>query len=324
MVRAAADDAEREQRTEPTVADLVRAGLTASPKTLPALLLYDARGSRLFERICELEEYYVTRTERALLETYAGEIAASCPDGAVFVELGSGSSEKTELLLERVPDGSTYVPVDISESALRGAVERLARRLPRLHLRPVVATYDRAVEQVLPALPRPVVLVFLGSNLGNLGAGEAHSLLSAARTASGPGARLLLGLDLVKPLEVLLPAYDDRELVTAEFDLNVLYRINRELGADFFPSAFAHEARWNPSARRVEMHLRSLIDQHVRVEALDLEVAFAAGETIHTESSHKYTRATTAELAGAAGWRVERRWVDELGYFSLNLLEARA
>jgi dimethylhistidine N-methyltransferase len=305
-------------RTDCAFLDDVLTGLSGPVKSLPAKYFYDAEGSRLFEEICELPEYYLTRTEIALLTRVAPEIARYIPTGAALVEPGSGASLKTRLVLDAAPQLAAYVPIDISESALSQASAALTRDYPALSVIPVAADFTRPL--TLPAAVRalPLVGFFPGSTIGNFTPDEAAALLSQARTMLGPNAAFLVGADLVKPVETLLRAYDDAQGVTAAFNLNLLYRINRDLEADFNPYAFKHRALWNARESRIEMHLISLCNQTVSIAGEIL--AFAEGETIHTENSYKFTEAMFAEIASRAGWRVETSWVSDQQPFAMFLL----
>jgi len=309
---------------DPAVSDAVRKGLTRPQKQLPAWLLYDAEGSRLFEEITRIPEYYPTRVERALFLHEADALVsqASASEPTTWVELGAGTATKTQVLLAaavaRQPEGCLYVPVDVSPSPLQEAKERLGRELPSVEVRPVVGD-NHVAARVLGALPGRRVLLFIGSSIGNYEESEAIQLLAHMRANLAPGDALLLSTDLTKPLDVLLPAYDDAAGVTAAFNRNVLHRLNRELDADFRPSTFAHRARWNEARSRIEMHLESLEAQQVRIGALGLSVHFAKGETLHTESSHKYDRARVQTLLERSGFRLEDRFVDPRGWFAVNL-----
>jgi len=295
-------------------------GLTASPKTLPPKWFYDARGSELFEQITELPEYYPTRAEREILLARSGEIAAA--SGArTLVELGSGSSEKTRLLIDALTSLEVYVPVDVSESALTQAGQALIEERPGLTVHALIA--DFTGRMVLPQTPGPRLLAFLGGTIGNLLPVERAKFLASIRRLLAPGDALLLGTDLVKDEEVLVRAYDDAAGVTAEFNKNVLAVVNRELGADFDPDAFDHVALWDTDDEWIEMRLRSRVAQTVKVPALDLAVDFAAGEELRTEVSAKFRRAgVTAELA-AAGLELTNWWTDSQGRFALSLSMAR-
>ncbi|MFF2954608.1 L-histidine N(alpha)-methyltransferase [Kitasatospora sp. NPDC057965] len=297
----------------------VRTGLTAEPKTLPPKWFYDARGSELFEEITRLPEYYPTRAERAILTARAGEIAAATR-ARTLVELGSGSSEKTRLLLDALRDLGTleaYVPVDVSESALTAAGEALATEYPDLAVHGVLADFTARLG--LPVAGGPRLVAFLGGTLGNLLPAERAAFLRGLRAALDPGDFLLLGTDLVKDPAVLVAAYDDAAGVTAEFNRNVLAVLNRELGADFEPETFAHVAHWDAEREWIEMRLRSLVSQTVKIPALDLPVHFAEGEELRTEVSAKFRRERVAEELSAAGLELAAWWTDEQGRFGLSL-----
>ena len=282
------------------------AGLTGHPKSLPSKYLYDEVGSRLFEDICGLAEYHVTRTEIALLTHRADEIAAGIPAGAALVEFGSGASVKTRLLIEAATGIGCYVPIDISPSALDDAVTRLHRSWPGLPIMPLVADFTAPVSLPPEVGRRPVVGFFPGSTIGNFERDAAVDFLKSARRLLGPRSVLLLGADLTRHRPLLEKAYDDAAGVTAAFNLNLLTRLNRECGADFDLARFAHRAIWNAQASRIEMHLESLVSQTVRVAGKT--IFFRAGETIHTESSHKYRGIDIASIASRAGWRIDRAW----------------
>jgi dimethylhistidine N-methyltransferase len=298
----------------------VLAGLIAARKTLPSKYFYDARGSRLFEAICELPEYYLTRTETALLERIAPDIAASIPPGAALVELGSGASTKTRLLLDAAPQLGYYVPIDISETALALAAEAIADDYPLLKVEPLARDFTEGFE--LPATVRecPIVGFFPGSTIGNFPPREASALLYRARVTLGDDALFIVGADLAKDPAVLLRAYDDAQGVTAAFNLNLLIRINRELAGTFDLGAFTHRAVWNAAEGRIEMHLESTRDQNVLVG--NELVRFARGESIHTENSYKYVPGQFTQLAARAGWRTERFWSSTAPAFGIFLLTA--
>ncbi|MGW7238137.1 L-histidine N(alpha)-methyltransferase [Streptomyces sp. NPDC054804] len=295
-------------------------GLTATPKTLPPKWFYDARGSELFEQITELPEYYPTRAEREILRDRSGEIAAA--SGArTLVELGSGSSEKTRLLIDALTSLEVYVPVDVSESALTQAGQALIEERPALSVHALIADFTGRMS--LPETPGPRLLAFLGGTIGNLLPAERARFLASVRALLTPGDALLLGTDLVKDEDVLVRAYDDAAGVTAEFNKNVLAVVDRELGADFAPDAFDHVALWDADEEWIEMRLRSRVAQTVKVPALDLAVDFAAGEELRTEVSAKFRRdGVTAELA-AAGLGLTNWWTDSQGRFALSLSVAR-
>ncbi|MFE4515965.1 L-histidine N(alpha)-methyltransferase [Kitasatospora sp. NPDC056783] len=297
----------------------VQHGLTSAPKWLPPKWFYDARGSELFEEITRLPEYYPTRAERAILTARAGEIAAAT-GARTLVELGSGSSEKTRLLLDALRalgTLETYVPVDVSESALAAAGAALAAEYPGLGVHGVLADFTARLG--LPPEGGPRLVAFLGGTLGNLLPQERAAFLRRLRAALDPGDFLLLGTDLVKDPAVLVAAYDDSAGVTAEFNRNVLNVLNRELGADFDPDAFEHVALWDPEQEWIEMRLRSLRAQTVKIPALDLPVHFAPGEELRTEVSAKFRRERVAEELAAAGLRLSHWWTDPEGRFGLSL-----
>ncbi|HJW79953.1 MAG TPA: L-histidine N(alpha)-methyltransferase [Beijerinckiaceae bacterium] len=301
-------------------ADLL-AGLAATPKRIPPKYFYDPAGSRLFERITELPEYYPTRAERGVLKDRAREIARFVPEGAALVEFGSGSSEKVRLLLGELPALSAYVPVDISAEFLDEEAARLRRDFPRLSVVPVAADFTQPFALPPAVLGRPRAGFFPGSTIGNFEPEEAQTFLRHAARILGSGAALIIGVDLVKDARVLNAAYNDAAGVTAAFNLNVLARANRELGANFDVNAFAHRAVYNAPASRIEMHLVSRKSQTVRV--LDRAFAFAPGETIHTENSYKHTLDGFARLAARAGWRAEAAWTDADELFSVHALQAK-
>ncbi|GII56794.1 histidine N-alpha-methyltransferase [Planotetraspora thailandica] len=294
-------------------------GLTATPKRLKPAWFYDARGSELFEEITRLPEYYPTRAEREILTDHAGEIAA-LTGAQTLVELGSGSSDKTRLLLAAMRSAGTlrrYVPVDVSESALVGAAHALRADHPGLAVHAVVADFGVHLG-VLPRGGRRLV-AFLGSTIGNLVPEERAAFLHDLYGTLSPGDALLLGTDLVKDPAVLVAAYDDAAGVTARFNANVLSVLNRELGADFDPAAFAHHALWDPEREWIEMRLRSLRQQSVKLPEVDLVVGFSEGEELRTEISAKFRpEGVRAELA-AGGFDQQRWWTDRAGRFGLSL-----
>ncbi|GAA0584469.1 L-histidine N(alpha)-methyltransferase [Craurococcus roseus] len=297
------------------------AGLTAPRKTLPCKWLYDTEGARLFEAITRQPEYYPTRTEVGILREQAPAIAAAVGPGATAVEFGPGDGGKAVLLLSRLQAPAAYVPVEIAPEWLDAVASRVSEEVPGVPVLPVVADFARAFG--LPSgVPRERRLGFFpGSTIGNFEPTEAADLLRRFRAALGPGARLLLGADLVKGRAMLEAAYDDAAGVTAAFNLNLLHRLNRELEADFDVPAFRHRAVWNAEEERVEMYLESLRAQRARLAGR--EIRFAAGETIHTENSHKYRPERLEALADAAGWRARAMWTDQGRLFSVWLLDAR-
>jgi L-histidine N-alpha-methyltransferase len=307
---------------EETFAGAVRQGLGGRPKSLPCRFFYDEAGSRLFEEICRLPEYYPTRTERAILARAAGEIAEAAGEGVSLAELGSGSSEKTRLLIEallaRQPE-LHYVPVDISAGFLEASSRALLARFPRLRVTAIAGEYRDALPR-FPPREGPLLLLFLGGNVGNLDEEEAVALLGSAAAALSPADRLLVGFDRVKERSVLERAYDDGAGVTAAFNRNLLARINRELGGEFDPGDFDHAAPFVEERSRIEMHLVSRKPQAVRVAALGRTFPFGEGETIHTENSHKYDRAAIARIAASAGLGVLGLWSDPHEWFTLALL----
>lgn len=287
----------------------VLAGLGAARKSLPSRWLYDDRGSALFEEITKLPEYYPTRTETGILRDNAAEMAAFCGERTILIEYGAGAGVKTEILLAALVSPALYVPVDIAGDFLVEAAERIERRFPYVEIRPVVAdfTCDFDLPDDLPRLP-PRVAFFPGSTIGNLARADAVALLRRMRAHVGTAGRAIVGVDLRKDLKILLAAYDDAAGVTAAFNLNLLVRANRELGGDFDLAGFRHEARWSEAKSAVEMHLVSLREQTATIAGR--RFAFAAGETIHTEDSRKYDVEGFGRLAGEAGWRTERVWMD--------------
>jgi dimethylhistidine N-methyltransferase len=319
-----------------TMAADVLGGLSQPGKCLPPKLFYDARGSALFELICQLPEYYLTRTERAILESNIDAIALAAGKVHTVVELGAGSASKTALLLQalaRRADPITYVPIDVSASALRAAARQLRARIPLLRLAPVVADYtcamplppQHAQPRRVPGTPlrndpAPRLILYIGSSIGNFDPMEAAALLARVRRTMQPSDRLLLGVDLAKAPQVLLPAYNDAQGVTAAFNKNILERMNRELEADFDLDRFRHLALWNQTESRVEMHLVSAVRQQVWFGGLSRGFGFEAGETIHTENSYKYTPAMLRWLFGAASMTSLQSWTDDRHWFELHLL----
>ncbi|WP_028798732.1 L-histidine N(alpha)-methyltransferase [Streptomyces sp. 142MFCol3.1] len=291
-------------------------GLTGTPKTLPPKWFYDAHGSELFEKITELPEYYPTRAEREILLARAGEIARA--SGArTLVELGSGSSEKTRHLLDSLPGLHTYVPVDVSESALTQAGQALAAERPGLGVHALIADFTGSL--TLPDTPGPRLVAFLGGTIGNLLPAERAAFLASVRALLSPGDALLLGTDLVKDESVLVAAYDDAAGVTAAFNKNVLSVVNRELEADFDPDAFDHVALWDAEQEWIEMRLRSRAAQTVKIPALDLAVHFARGEELRTEVSAKFREDGVRAELGSAGFALTHWWTDAKGRFALSL-----
>ncbi len=293
------------------------AGLSASPKATPPKWFYDAAGSALFAEITRLPEYYPTRTEMALLQDRAGEIAGAVGAERWVVEYGSGSAAKAVRLLKALDAPAGYLCVEIDPGAARATAAEVARAFPGLPVKGVAGDFT-ALEGELAAGVPPRLGFFPGSTIGNFAPDEAARLLADMRRHLGPGARLVLGADLIKDPATLEAAYDDAQGVTARFNLNLLARANRQLGADFDLDAFGHRAVWNAEAARIEMHLVSRRAQTVTFGSRAF--AFAEGETIHTESSYKFDRARIEALAARGGWRVERFWTDADEAFSISLL----
>ena len=293
-------------------------GLSKSRKTLPCRYFYDARGSELFEEITRLPEYYPTRTEAGILTAHAAEIVAGIGEGGLLVEFGSGSSLKTEILLDRIAPRIAYVPIDVSEVALTDARARLARRYPRLDIRPIIADFSDLVPLPSDLADRRKTGFFPGSTIGNLVPHDARHLLAVFGRVVGDGGRLIIGIDLKKDPRTLVRAYNDAAGVTAAFNLNLLERINRELGGTFDDRAFRHEAIYDPREGRIEMHLVSRRDQEV--ELCGRRFYFCEGESIHTENSYKYTVEQFRELARASGWEPRRVWTDASSQFSVHEL----
>ncbi|MGW2671328.1 L-histidine N(alpha)-methyltransferase [Streptomyces sp. NPDC001272] len=295
--------------------DVLR-GMTSVPKELPPKWFYDARGSELFEEITRLPEYYPTRAEREILLERAREIAA-VSGARTLVELGSGSSEKTRHLIEALPALETYVPVDVSESALTGAAETLLAAHPGLKVHALLADFTAPLH--LPESPGPRLVVFLGGTIGNLLPAQRAEFLASVRAMLSPGDALLLGTDLVKDESVLVAAYDDARGVTAEFDKNVLAVIDRELGADFHTADFDHVAVWNREHEWIEMRLRARSAVTVKIRELDLVVPFAEGEEILTEVSAKFRQEGVRKELGEAGLELSHWWTDAADRFALSL-----
>jgi len=307
---------------EDSFAAAVAAGLARRPKAIPCRFLYDEAGSKLFEEICELPEYYLTRAEREILLERADRIAARFDGPITLAELGSGSSAKTRVLIEaclRRHGRLRYLPVDISRSMLEASSLALLERYPMLEVRAIASELATALQHLGRESSRPKLVLWLGSSVGNLGRDEAAAFLARVREAMAPGDALLIGIDLRKPRDILERAYDDAAGVTARFTLNLLQRMNRELDARFDLRHFAHRALYHEDQGRVEIEIVSRRAQRVAIEALDLEIDLARGEAIHAEDSFKYSLAETLALASAAGLRVEERWVDRGARFSLSV-----
>jgi dimethylhistidine N-methyltransferase len=307
------------ERDRTWLVEEVLAGLGRPQKELPSKLLYDARGSELFEQICELEEYYPTRTEVAILQRHVADMARLLGPDCLVVEYGSGSGRKTRLLLDHLQNPAGYVPIEISPTALRQSVAELAAAYPHLEILPVCADYTRSF-----ALPEPtrrptrVVVFFPGSTIGNFEPSAARQFLRRTAQRCGAGGGLLIGVDRKKDPWRLHRAYNDTREVTAAFNRNILERLNRELGADFRLDRFQHYAFYNPVQGRIEMHLVSLADQQVHVGERGIRLRL--GESIWTESSYKFTPTEFTALAGSAGWSVQQVWTDAELLFSVQYL----
>lgn len=303
--------------------DVLR-GLTRAPKSLPPKYFYDNLGSALFEAICHLPEYYVSRAEEEILRSFADDIVHSFGTPIRLIEIGSGSSRKTRVLLERLAarqQSLEYVTVDVDAEMLRHAAATLSELYPTLTVRPVEADF-RMIGDVLQESVGSLrsVVLFLGSTIGNLDRVEQEELLRSIRGGLRPGDLFFLGTDQRKAKDILEPAYDDPLGVTAAFNLNLLVRINRTLGGHFDLAKFRHRAFFNEMESRIEMHIVSAVAQRVRIDAVDVEIGFAAGETIHTENSYKFDQAEIAALGGRTGFEIARRWTDARGLFADTLL----
>lgn len=307
--------------------DVLR-GLASSPRCIPSKYFYDERGSRLFDEITRTEEYYPTRTEQAIMDAHGSEMAEAIGPRAILIEYGSGSSRKTRTLLDALDPGAhperglvAYVPIDISSDHLLRTAETLRNAYPELLVAPVAADYTSDFE--LPPLPPARrVVYFPGSTIGNFSRGQATAFLFHAAETARPGGGLLIGIDLVKDRATLEAAYDDAAGVTARFNLNLLHRINRELGGTFDPDGFRHLAEWNEDERRIETYLVSLRAQTAEVAGVAFR--FAEGERIHTENSHKYTVEGFAGEAAEAGFTLRRAWTDPRDWFAVLYFEVGA
>lgn len=314
-------DLRHDGRTPPAsgLLETVQRGLRAQPKRLPSWLFYDAQGSALFERICEQPEYYLTRCEIALMQAHAASIADTLGVDVRLVEYGSGSAIKTRLLLEHLASPVSYVPVEISPGPLQESVQRLQARFAQLPVQPLCADFTRALRlPIPPRAPRRTVLYFPGSTIGNFATREAVALLRKMRTEMGENGGILLGVDLKKDPTLIEAAYNDAAGVTARFTLNMLARLNRELGSDFDLGNFRHRAHYNALAGRIETSLVSQRAQQVRLGRI--QVPFGEGEAIRVEISCKYSLEDVAALAGKAGLEVLRVWLDPERMFSVQYL----
>lgn len=313
---------------ETPVATAVRKGLSSQRKWLPPWLFYDAAGSQLFDRITELPEYYLTRTERAILAAYAPAIIARAAEGEKLriSELGAGSATKTCLLLKATMERQgavVYEPIDVSGSALREAAERIRAEMAAVTVAPRIMDYTNGLHFEPAREGERRLVLYIGSSMGNFEPGDASQLLGRLQAKLRAGDTILLGIDLVKDRDVLLAAYDDPAGVTAAFNRNMLVRLNRELGADFNPLAFAHRALWNRGQSRIEIYLESRRAQSVHIAGLDMTVDFAAGESIHTENSYKYAPGQIEAMLSETGFKPQATWNDEQGWFAVCLARVK-
>jgi L-histidine N-alpha-methyltransferase len=313
----------------------VNEGLLSSPKALPAWLFYDETGSRLFDRITELPEYYLTRTERDIFAANAAEIIglAAGSHAIQIVELGAGSCDKTRILLQAAverQDTVLYEPVDVSPAPLEEARERIECEIPGVLVSPRVQDYTRSLSLDTPISGERRLVLYIGSSIGNFEPAEAHALLADIRSTLNPGDTILIGVDLVKEEALLHAAYNDEAGVTEAFNLNLLHRLNRELGANFRTDRFAHRALWNPQHSRMEMHLESMLRQIVTIPGSnpeskkdrDIQIEFSRGETIHTENSYKYRPGQIESMLQSVGFAPLKTWTDEHGWFAVSLASA--
>ena len=325
----------KKQPVTSRIADDVLSGLSRAAKSLTPRLFYDAIGSELFERITELPEYYLTRTERQIFEERAGEIIDAARRGTnedaaqgnlTVIELGAGTASKTRILLAALlakQFTATFYPIDVSESALEIAEKGLKAEFPRLKVQPLLGDYSQGLEQISSTAGRKLVL-YIGSSMGNFEPGEAGALLQKIRKSLRRGDALLLGVDLVKDESLLHAAYNDAEGITDQFNLNILARINRELGADFDLDNFRHVAMWNPRASRMEIYVESMREQTVWIPDIGMQVHFRVGERIHTENSYKFTDEIVDHILAEGGFVLERRWTDAKDWFGVYLARVRA
>jgi L-histidine N-alpha-methyltransferase len=315
--------------TRAALIDEVWRGLRRSPRSLVPWMLYDSEGSRLFECITTLQEYYPTRTERHILANYAEAIITTTGSDYYrplrLLELGAGTAAKTGILLKaatRLRNEVVYFPIDVSSDALDAACDSIGRLLPDVQLQPMVANYVTHPPK-LDQFNGTTLAIYIGSSIGNFSPEEARTILRNLRSELRAGDALLLGTDMAKDEATLVRAYDDRDGVTAAFNLNILRRLNRELGANFDTGCFRHRVRWNRVESRIEMHLESTRDQRVNIPAARLSIQFAAFETIHTESSYKFTGKTLGALLDDAGFTIEQTWTDPRRWYALTLAGLR-
>ncbi len=297
----------------------VLVGLTSFPKFLLPKYFYDCTGSLLFEKICETPEYYVTRTESSILKKYSDEIAEINSAQKIIVELGSGSSMKTRYLLNsfsKINDFITYIPIDVSEIVIESC-ERLNEKFPKVKISGIVAEYTQGLNFIFGKINEPKLIIFLGSSIGNFTPSEAKEFLKSIRSAMNENDSLLIGFDMRKDVNVLNAAYNDSQNITAQFNLNILQRINNELGGEFDLNKFEHNAFFNEKESRIEMHLVSKEEHDVCVHSIRKKIYFAKGETIHTENSYKFTDEMINDLSQSAGLKLRNKWSDEKKYFQL-------
>ncbi len=305
----------------------VKIGLTSESKHLPFVYFYDHIGSQLFEKICELPEYYLTRTETDILETNAKDIVSQFSAETVLVELGSGSSTKTRILIETFLERQRlahYTPIDVSHQMLEESSYSLLKEYPDLEINAIAARYNEGIDHLDIRKEQQNLITWLGSSIGNFEKSEVTALLQHIQDTMHPNDRFLVGIDLQKDKTIIENAYNDTQGITAEFNLNLLTHVNRELGGDFELENFAHKAIYNEEIGRIEMYLVSNIDQKVFISGLDLEVPFTTNETIHTEHSFKYSLGDINRLAEETGLYVEQQWFDDEQLFSLNLFAPAA
>jgi dimethylhistidine N-methyltransferase len=300
----------------------VQEGLTSRPKRLSCCYFYDQEGSNLFEEICELPEYYLPAAEREILLPHAATIASGLPQEITLVELGSGNASKTRILIEAIlrrQKTLCYVPIDICRTVLEESSVQLLKEYPALEIVAVAGEYHEGLRHLREEMNRPKLILWLGSNVGNFDREEATLFLRRVRTTMRPDDRLLIGVDLRKECVILEGAYDDSRGVTAQFNLNILSRINRELGGHFDLEKFRHRAVYNNEIGRIEMYLDSLEDQQVAIDQLKMKIPLAAGEAIHTENSYKYSSPEIDALASGGEMRVRNQWLDSAGRFAVNM-----
>ena len=299
-------------------------GLSKEQKTLPCKYFYDDYGSQLFEKICELDEYYITRTENSILKSINNELAEWIGPGARIIEPGSGNSEKVRPILNSLIEPQAYMPIEISEEILMLSVDALRKDFPTISIDPWAGDFHEAIDQIKQKdynTSSNNVIFFPGSTIGNLSHAQAEAFLLTIRKELGEDISMVIGVDLIKDKNRLEAAYNDKEGVTAEFNLNLLKRINQELSANFDLKKFTHKSLYNEAMQRIEMHLFSQIDQNVTIE--DKHFSFKAGESIHTENSHKYSVESFKNLANASGFDIKKTWLDDEELFSVHYLKAQ-